>query len=61
MLFRSEIIQKLGPYTPSTEVANAKAWLKQVHAAAGYYVTATRWDLAHIGASATHPETWRHA
>lgn len=52
---RGEIIQKLGPYTHSYEIANAKAFLAPLREANGYYITATRWDLAEIGGSANHP------
>ena len=52
---RGEIIRKLGPYTHSYEVANAKASLAMLREQNGYYITATRWDLAELGASANHP------
>jgi len=52
---RGEIIQILGPYTHSYEIANAKAFLAHLREHNGYYITATRWDLARIGASANNP------
>ena len=52
---RGEIIQKLGPYTHSYEIANAKAFLAPLREQSGYYITVTRLDLGHLGASANYP------